>query len=158
MKNFESTFNRWLDGSLEETERRRFEATLDEETLLAAKHWPGVKSLLKDSAQQISLPHPDFLNEQIRREIGKKETSSRVLRPFPLRHLIFAGAFCVGMAAVLAALFFPAERRADTVTMVVSAQTTVPQTSATTFRAPDERGAVIWMSGMPFIPDGEQIQ
>ena len=36
MKNFESTFNRWLDGELDEVKTREFEAGLDEETLRAA--------------------------------------------------------------------------------------------------------------------------
>lgn len=158
MKNFESTFNRWLDGSLDETERRKFESTLDDETLRAARSWPGVKSLLKDSAKQIALPYPDFLNEQIHREIQQHEKTGFSLPLFPLRRLILAGALCVGMAAALAAFFFPPEHGTDSSTLVVSAEPATSGTSVSTFQAPSELGAVIWLEGMPFIPDGEQVQ
>ncbi len=157
MKNFESTFNRWLDGSLDEKTRREFEATLDEETLLAAKNWPAIRELLKDSSRRISLPHPDFLNEQIRREITAAPEPSRVLL-FPLRRLLWAGAVCVGISTILSLLFFPGGFRTNSSTMVVFAETSAPGLSASVFQTGNSRGVVIWTEGMPFIPDGERVQ
>jgi len=159
MKNFESTFNRWLDGSLDEKTRRKFEATLDEETLRTAKNWPATRKLLQDSARQISLPHPDFLNEQIRRAIaspGTPEPSPGFL--FPLCRLLWAGAVCVGISAILSFLFFPGGFRATTSTVVVFAETPSPGLSTSVFQPGDSRGVVIWTDGMPFIPDGERVQ
>ena len=154
MKNFESTFNRWLDGELDEAERREFESGLDEETLCAAKAWPATRGLLKESARQISLPHPDFLNEQIRREIERKPAPDAAW--FPLRRLLLAGACCLAAAVVLTAFFLPVQNHAETV--VFMAETVSPDASASTFQIPGARGVVIWMEGMPYIPDEERVQ
>lgn len=152
MKNFESTFNRWLDGSLNEAERREFEAGLDEETLRAAESWPGIRALLKESTGQISLPHPDFLNEQVRRAIAERPP-----RPaFPLSRLLWAGSFCVAAAMALTLFFLPFQNHGSTVVFV--AETSAPGTSVSTFRTPGERGAVIWLDGVSYIPDGERVQ
>ncbi len=157
MKNFESTFNRWLDGSLDETERATFEASLDEETLRSAKQWPGMKSLLQDSARQIALPHPDFLNEQIRRAIEMK-SSSPGHSPFPIRRLVWAGFFCVCMAAALTAGFLRIPPRMENSTVVVRVETSAAGLSAAAFQTGSDRSAVIWLEGMPFIPAGDQLQ
>jgi len=154
MKNFESTFNRWLDGTLDETRCRAFEASLDEETLRAAKAWPATRALLKEAAREICLPHPDFLNEQIRREIVRKPVPSTAV--FPLCRLLWAGACCVAVAVVLTVFFLPIQNHAETV--VFMAETSSPDTSASAFQTPGARGAVIWLEGMPYIPDEERVQ
>ncbi len=159
MKNFESTFNRWLDGSLDEKTRREFEATLDEETLRTAKNWPATRTLLKDATRQISLPHPDFLNEQIRRAIASPGTSEpSPVFLFPLRRLLWAGAACVGISIILSLLFFPVDFHSNSSTMVVFAETSAPGLSASVLQPGDTRGVVIWTDGMPFIPDGKHVQ
>ena len=154
MKNFESTFNRWVDGDLDEAERREFEAGLDAETRLAAKAWPATRALLKETARTISLPHPDFLNEQIRRELERKPAPAAAW--FPLRRLLLAGACCVAAAVVLTAFFLPLQNHAETV--VFMAETSSPDTSASAFQTPGARGAVIWLEGMPYIPGEERVQ
>lgn len=154
MKNFESTFNRWLDGTLDEAESRKFEAGLDEETLRAAKAWPATRSLLQEAARQISLPHPDFLNEQIRREIERTPVPAAAW--FPLRRLLLAGACCLAAAIVLTAFYLPVQNHAETV--VFMAETSSPDTSASAFQTPGSRGTVIWLEGMPYIPDEERVQ
>ncbi|MFA7343045.1 MAG: hypothetical protein WC003_01960 [Terrimicrobiaceae bacterium] len=154
MKNFESTFNRWLDGSLDEAERRKFEAGLDKETLRAAKTWPQTRALLKESSGRISLPHPDFLNEQIRRAIGK--SPRRATAHFPLRRLLWAGAFCMATALLLTTFFLPPQNRSGTV--VFLAETASPGASASAFQTPGNKGAVIWLEGMPYIPGEERVQ
>jgi len=154
VKNSESTFNRWLDGELDEAKAREFVAGLDEETLRAAKAWPAMRELLKESASRISLPHPDFLNEQIRREIERKPAPAAVV--FPLRHLLLAGACCVAAALALTAFFLPVQNHAETV--VFMAETASPGSSASAFQTPGARGAVIWLEGMPYIPDEERVQ
>lgn len=152
MKDFESTFNRWLDGTLDDAARRKFEAGLDEETLRAAKAWPSIRVDLKESAGRISLPHPDFLNEQVRRAIEKMPARPAV----PLGRLLWAGSLCVAVAIALTLFFLPLQHRGSTVVFV--AGTSVPGASASTFLTPGERGAVIWLDGMPYIPDGESVQ
>lgn len=156
MKNIESLYNRWLDGSLDEAERQKFEATLDEETLASAKAWPQVRQLLKESAEQITLPHPDFLNEQIQREIERE--NPRPSAAVPLPRLVWAGAFCVATAIVLTMLFLPLDRSGKAGATVFLAETSAPGASASTFRTPGDRGAVIWLEGISFIPDEEQVQ
>lgn len=154
MKNFESHFNHWLDGELDEAKRREFEAGLDEESLRATKAWPATRALLKEAAREISLPHPDFLNEQIRREIERKPTPDTAW--FPLRRLLWAGACCVVAAVALTSLFLPPQNRAETV--VFMTETASPAASAAAFQTPGARGAVIWLEGMPYIPDEERVQ
>jgi len=156
MKNFESTFNRWLDGSLDEAERRDFEAKLDEETLRSAEHWPRMKSLIRESARRITLPHPDFLNEQIRRVIA--ENPSRPAPAFSIRRLVWAGTFCVFMAAALSVLFLRLPPRTESATIVLNVETAAAGLSASTLPAENGRGAVIWLEGMPYIPSGEQVR
>ena len=154
MKNFESDYNRWLDGSLNDAERREFEAGLDEETLHAGRDWPGIRQLLKESSRDITLPHPDFLNERIRREIEKNSLPSPAL--LPLHRLLWAGACCVLTAAVLTLCFLPPQSRPDTV--VSLAETASPEASASAFQTPGGQGAVIWLEGVRYIPDGESVQ
>ena len=152
MKNFESNFNRWLDGTLDEAACREFEAGLDQETLRAAKSWPGIRALLKESTGQISLPHPDFLNEQVRRAIEKKPARPTIR----LGPLLWAGSFCVAVAVALTLFFLPLHNHGNTVVFV--AGISAPGTSASAFQTPGERGAVIWLDDAPYIPDWERVQ
>jgi len=99
-------------------------------------------------------PHPDFLNGQIRREIERKPAPAAA--GFPLRRLLLAGACCVAAAVVLTAFFLPAQNHAETA--VIMAETASPDASASAFQTPGARGAVIWMEGMPYIPDEEKVQ
>ena len=156
MKNIESTYNQWLDGSLDEADRQQFESTLDKETLASAKAWPQVRQLLKESAEQITLPHPDFLNEQILREIERGNTRASAAVPLP--RLIWAGAFCVAAAVVLTMLFLPLDKSGNGGATVFLAETSAPGASASIFRTPGDRGAVIWLEGISYIPDGERVQ
>lgn len=155
MTNFESRFNRWLDGSLDEDERLAFEATLDEETLRAAKLWPALRSTLRQSASEIPLPHPDFLNSQILREIERdyREKPSSAM----LARLVWAGACCMLAAAVLTAIFLPRDTR-DSSTTVVSASPANPSVSASAFQVPGGKSSVIWLNGIDHIPANERVQ
>lgn len=154
MKNFESRFNLWLDGSLDEDERLAFEATLDEETLRAAKIWPALRSALRQSASEIPVPHPDFLNAQILRDIAR-EASPRPRAG--LSRLVWAGAFCVLAAAALTAFFLPRGIR-DISTTVVSAWSASPSVSASAFQAPGGKASVIWLDGVDYIPANERVR
>ena len=156
MKNFESDYNRWLDGSLNDAERREFEAGLDVETLRAGRDWPGIRDLLKASAREITLPHPDFFNEQVRREIEKESLHTQSPALLPLRRLFWAGVCCVLTAVVLTLCFLPPQNRPGTI--VSLAETASPEASASAFQTPGGLGAVIWLEGVRYIPDGESVQ
>ncbi|MFZ4775799.1 MAG: hypothetical protein ACOYM3_10565 [Terrimicrobiaceae bacterium] len=158
MKNFETTFNRWLDGSLDDAERQDFEASLDAETLRSAKHWPRMKSLLQESARQINLPHPEFLNEQIRRAIEAPFPRQVAAPAFSIRRLVWAGVFCVGMAAALSVAFLQMPPRTENATVVVCLETAAAGISASAFQTGDSRAAVIWLEGLPFIPGEDQVR
>ena len=139
---------------MNEAERREFEAGLDAETLLAGRDWPGIRDLLKASSREITLPHPDFLNEQVRREIEKESLPARAL--LPLRRLFWAGVCCVLTAVVLTLCFLPPQSRPGTI--VSLAETASPEASASAFQTPGGQGAVIWLEGVRYIPDGESVQ
>lgn len=156
MKNFESQYNRWLDGHLQGAEREAFEAALDDQTRCAAHGWPEVRAALKESAAAIPVPHPDFLNAQVLRSIGTPAPARR--QRIPLGRLVWAGALCLATAGLLALSFLPRETRGDTSTTVVSAWTAAPDVSAGAFPVPGGRGTVIWLEGAGYIPGEEKVR
>lgn len=156
MKNFESQYNRWLDGHMVGAEREAFEAALDDETRRSAAGWSDIRSALKESAASIPVPHPDFLNAQVLRAIGARAEA----RPgrLTLRRLVWAGALCLAAASLLTVLFLPQETRGDLSTTVVFAWTPAPDISAQAFPVPGGRGAVIWIEGAGYISGEEHIR
>lgn len=156
MKNFESQYNRWLDGSLQGPEREAFEATLDAETRAAASSWPAVRSALKAAAGDIRVPHPDFLTHRVLEEIERQRATPR--RAAGLWRLAWAGALCLVLAGVLTAVFLPRDSGGNFSTTVVTAWTPEPGISAEAFAVPGGRGAVIWIDGAEFIPARESVR
>jgi len=156
MKNFESQYNRWLDGHLRGAGREAFEASLDDETRRAADGWHEVRAALKESAAAIPVPHPDFLNAQVLRAIETPAPARR--QGLPLGRLVWAGALCLATAGLLTLSFLPRETRGDTATTVVSAWTPAPDVSAGAFPVPGGRGTVIWLEGAGYIPGEEKVR
>jgi len=159
MKNFESQYNRWLDGSLQGPEREAFEAMLDAEERSAAKEWPAVQSALKEATDEIRVPHPDFLNSQVLESIARAGRADLATRqPIRLGWLVWAGAVCLALAAALTAAFLPRDLGGNYSTTVVSAWTPGPGISAEAFSVPGDRSAVIWIDGAGYIPAKEKVQ
>ncbi len=117
--------------------------------------WGKTRPLLRAHLTAPGLKHPDFVNSRVLEEIerqGKRATPERL----PLRWLAWSGVFALFLAAILTAVVLPeqAGRRSDAefISQVISARAEVPQLSISEFRAPDQRGMVIWIQGTDYIP------
>jgi len=161
MSDFEHDHTRWLDGQMSETERRKFEASLDAAALEEGVAWPALREAMVRRAGEIETPSPDFFNAGILREIEREVHSPRA-EPRRWFSLAWAGAGCLAAAALLSAVCLPGAFRprseADFVSQVVSARAANPAISAYAFQAPDHRGAVIWMEGTDYIPGDERVR
>jgi len=123
--------------------------------------WDKTRALLREHLTAPPLPHPDFINSQVLETI-RREGNPRPSAPlFPLRWLAWGGGTALGTAALLTAFFLPHDlsRHEDGfISHVLEARAESPQLSVTSFRAPDDRGVVLWVEGSEFIPANESVQ
>lgn len=154
MKNFESQYNRWIDGSLSGPECEAFEAQLGDAERSAAADWTAVRAAMKEAAGEIRVAHPDFLNSRVLESIARAGRAEP--RPARTFRLAWAGAACLALAVALTAIFLPRGTPGPFSTTVVSAW--APGTSAGAFAAPGGRGAVIWIDAAAYIPAEESVR
>jgi len=124
--------------------------------------WDKTRSLLKEHLTVPPLAHPDFINSQVLDAI-RREGRPRAAAPlFPLRWLAWSGAGALAAALVLSLTLLPPgfQRRSEGefISQVIEARAEIPQLSVTSFRAPDERGVVLWIDGTDFIPSDEIVR
>jgi len=123
--------------------------------------WVRTKSLLREHLTAPRLEHPDFVNSRVLEEIERLKERSRPAM-FPLRWLAWSGATALLIAGFLTMVFLPQQtgRRSDSefISQVVTARAEMPQLSVSEFRAPDERGVVIWIEGVDYIPPENSVR
>ncbi|MEI8234405.1 MAG: hypothetical protein WCH57_06925 [Verrucomicrobiota bacterium] len=163
---FEAQTAAWIDGALPERERVAFEAECQrrgiapaqaEADRLQARQLGG---LLRRHAAAMDhpLPHPDFFNAQLLRQI-QAETPSPQKAPllWPLRRLVWGGLASLGAAALLFAGFVlpslhqpgpPPEYYAQ----ILNAQTADPTISAVAMHPKNENITVLWIDGLDYVP------
>ena len=124
--------------------------------------WDKTRTLLREHLTVPPLRNPDFINSRVREEITRRDRPRPVAPRFSLRWLFWSGATALLTAGVLTALLLPREfspRSEDEfISQVVSARGGNPQLSITQFRAPDERGVVLWLEGTDYIPSEETVR
>jgi hypothetical protein len=95
------------------------------------------------------------VNNRIFAEV-KQSAQRATPEMLPVRWLAWSGAFSLLLATLLAALILPqqAGRRsdADFSSQVISTRAESPYLSVSEFRAPDQRGVVLWIEGADYIP------
>lgn len=166
MSNFEERYTAWLDGALDDAERKKFEAELpDREAALAdAAQWRRLGGLMRETLAPAPMPHADFLNSQvlaaIRRETPIVPTPGRSW--FPIGRLAWTGVFLAAVAAVLSWLWAPRDGgmpdEARFISQVVEARSADPKLGAYAFAAPGGKGAVLWVNDAGFIPANERLK
>lgn len=164
MSNFEERYTAWLDGTLNDAERREFEATLGEADRRAAAEWTRLRPALREHLEPAPMPHGDFLNSQVLAAITPEQPAGPAVRRawFPLGRLAFAGAALLVVAAVLSAVWLPGNggmpSQEQFISQVIDARASDPKLGATAFAAPGGRGAVLWISDAGYIPGNEKIK
>lgn len=118
--------------------------------------WDKTRSLLRENLQVPPLQNPDFINSRVMEAIERSERLPARPPLFSLRWLAFSGAGLLAAAILLSVLVlpsqFPARSESEFISQVIDARAGLPRVSVTQFRAPDERGVVLWIDGTDFIP------
>jgi len=123
--------------------------------------WEKTRALLREHLTVPPLQHPDFINSQVLETIRREGKPGPSTPLFPLRWLAWGGVAALGLAVLLTAFFLPHDltRNEDGfISQVIDARVENPQLSVTSFRAPDDRGVVLWVEGSEFIPANESVQ
>ncbi len=123
--------------------------------------WLKTRDLLREHLTVPPLENPDFINSRVMDEICRPVAP----RPTPrlsLRWLFWAGATALLTAGLLTAVLMPREfglrDESEFISQVVNARAETPHLSVSQFRAPDDRGVVLWIEGAEFIPAGEPVR
>lgn len=172
MKNFERNYVRAVDGEpLAETERGQLERELAGRGLPANaidREREFLARLGRD-ARRPELPSPDFFNSQvigrIRGERRAAETRGGAAGTPQLAaaawfRLALGGALCLIVATLMTLALRPYDRALESglTTRVLSVKTYHDEVQATTLATDDDHYAVVWMSGLDFLPENHRIQ
>lgn len=124
--------------------------------------WEKTRSLLRENLTVPPLQNPDFINTRVLEAIER--TGREPARPplFSLRWLLLSGTGMIA-AAVLLSIFalpsqFPRRSESEFISQVIDARAGLPRVSVSQFRAPDERGVIIWVEGTDYIPAGTSVR
>lgn len=124
--------------------------------------WEKTRALLREHLTVPPLQNPDFINSRVLEEIERMERAPAAAPAFSLRWLFCSGATALLLAGLLTAILMPREFRLrneeEFISQVVSARAELPQLSVSQFPAPGERGVVLWVDGVDFIPAEEAVR
>ncbi len=118
--------------------------------------WEKTRSLLRENLSVPPLRNPDFINTRVMEAIERAEREPARAPLFSLRWLAFSGAGILTVALLLSIFVlpsqFPPRSESEFISQVIDARAGLPRVSVTQFRAPDERGVVLWLDGADYIP------
>jgi anti-sigma factor RsiW len=124
--------------------------------------WHKTRALLRAHLTAPGLEHPDFVNSRVLEEIEREKKRPRTPAFVSLRRLAWSGIAAIVLAVILTLVVLPhqVEHRSDGefISQVVTARAEMPQLSVSEFRAPDERGVVIWLEGVDYIPAEDSVR
>ena len=160
----EENLIRWLDGEMDEAERVRYEAhlaanpTLQAEALEMQKMAEVVRAHLP---QRVDIPHADFFNSQVQREIEEMQRQSGrtaqpvapVLNWFRLPWLVAAAS----MAVAVVALVRPSLMQHEGTTEVVSSYAPNTEVAVTVLKSAEAKATVLMLDGLPTVPADKRI-
>ena len=168
MKTFEERYTAWVDGQLSGDALVAFEKELAAHPEAAADRTDVRKlgDLLRTHATAPALANADFFNLQLQQRIDAETPRPRVEPArgggaffWPISRLIWAGAACLGLAALLYQALIPAPSVAEASTyfaQVVEAWPSDPSISATTVYNSRDNVTVLWLDGLDYMPS-EQL-
>jgi len=124
--------------------------------------WQKTRAILREHLTVPPLQNPDFINSRVLAEIEREDRKPSAAPGFSLRWLFWSGATALLTAGLLTALLMPHEfglrNKEEFISQVVCARAETPQLSVSQFRAPGERGVVLWMDGVDYIPAEEAVR
>jgi hypothetical protein len=184
MKTVEEKIAAWVDGKLTGNQiaeldrelggshwRTGSESGLDRSRLIVETEADRqMGDLLRAHCGAVALDNADFFNHQLLQRIEADQAASRKggeRSPgwslfLSLRRMTLAGAFCLAMAALLFASTIPGSRRSNPTARqfmaeITNARTEDPSITASTFHSKSEKVTVLWLDGLKYLPDGEQL-
>jgi len=164
MKPFEEQFTAWVDGKMTAAERTAFEKQLEEHPEAQAEKEATLKlgRLLREHPTAPPLGNADFFNHQLSQRIAAETPRPAAVEKkraffWSIPRLAFAGAACMGIAAVLYATIIPhgpaeIQRQSTYFARVVESWPTDPNVSASTVYNPADDVTVVWLDGLKPIP------
>ena len=164
MKTFEEKFTAWIDGRLSASELASFEADLAQKKIDGTEKEAALKlgALLRENCRPAELKNRDFFNHQLMQRIAADRTNDavpakRAASFWSLSRMVWAGAFCMAMVAVLFILAVPKDRVEnpsgnDYVAQITNARTDDPAITATTIHSKDNKLTVLWLDGLDYLP------
>jgi hypothetical protein len=163
MKNFEEKFSAWVDESLEAKERADFEAGLADPAAARREKEIALRlgALLRRHGSAPPLSNADFFQSQLMDRIAREEDAepkpAAAPALFPWWRLVWAGAACLIVAAGLALFSVPQTPRVPTeaefLAEVLKVSPGDDDISAAAFLSEDREAAVIWLEGLPDLPE-----
>lgn len=124
--------------------------------------WDRTRSLLREHLQAPKLEHPDFVNSRVMEAIERLEKPVSKTSSALLRRLFWAGSGALAAAVLLTFIVLPGQmgprEPEEFISQVIDARTFAPQLSVSSFQAPGERAAVIWLEGTEYIPASEAVR
>lgn len=126
--------------------------------------WARTRDLLREHLAPVSpLRNPDFINSRVMEAI-ERETREKAARPplFSLRWLTASGLGALAAAAVLIVVVLPRQytprNSEEFISQVVDARADNPDLSVSSFKAPENRGVVLWIDGADYIPPEKTVR
>lgn len=169
MKTFEERYTAWVDGQLSGDALAAFEKELAAQPDAAEDRAAARKlgDLLRSHATAPALANADFFNLQLQQRIEAEIPRPHVAPTrsgsgaffWPISRLIWAGAACLGLAALLYQTLIPAPSGVEPsnyFAQVVEAWPSDPSISATTVYNPRDNVTVLWLDGLDYLPS-EQL-
>ncbi len=169
MKNFEQNYVRAVDGELGDPE---VEAAIRQELERCGEAADSIEvdraflSQFSRGARTVEMKNGDFFSHQVLSEIRRLEGSEHpaVLRqagrlPLWLR-LATGGALILAVALVMTLALQPYDRESEIgmTTRVLAVHTFADGIDATPITTADDHYAVVWVSGLDFLPENYRIQ
>lgn len=168
MKTFEERYTAWIDGQLSGDALVAFEKELDAHPEAAEDRAAAQKigALLRNHATAPALSNADFFNLQLQQRIEVEKPRASRAEPvrgggsffLPISRLIWAGAACLGIAALLYQSLIPAQVVPEPSTyfaQVVEAWPSDPSIYASTVYNPEDNVTVLWLDGLDYIPSDQ---
>jgi anti-sigma factor RsiW len=167
MKTFEERYTAWIDGQLSGEALAAFEKELATHPEAAEDRAAARKlgDLLRAHGTAPALSNADFFNLQIQQRIEADQPRPRAEPArgggsffLPISRLIWAGAACLGIAALLYKTMIPAAHtpaESNYFAQVVEAWPSDPSISATTVYDPKDNVTVLWLDGLDYMPSDQ---
>ncbi len=166
MKSFEEKFTAWTDGTMSEPECAAFQLELREHPEAADERLSALHlgDFLRTHCAAVELPNPEFFNQRIRREIEELSPETAVSEPaetprrFPGWRLVWGGALCLLAGAALFQFAVPhgsyvSNGRDAYLAEVLETRTGSDSIYASSFHTTKNNVTVLWLDGLPYIPE-----